>query len=318
MASRQTVSQTLADVMARRPALKTVLRAFEPLLSAQAELAGQLADDAHVAAFALAVQDEGRQTERARQGIALLAGIGFSGLGEAVRLCAERLLPLLNELEAMKPRQDALRAFFLQPSKTAELCEGVAEALVSGDEGGLGNLAQGRGLEPAVLHFVAGFVVAPVLRAVTSRLLDDDGQGPWDKQGMWKEGFCPVCGALPVIGWLDRSRLDEKNAFLVGGGGKKHLHCGLCGAAWQFRRNACPACGKEGNDVVEFLRESEAAHGERLDWCTGCRSYCPTVDLREREGDPHMDALALGMMHLDMVAARRKLRPLRRSFWNAF
>lgn len=318
MASRQTVSQTLSDVITWRPALKTVLRAFEPLLSAQAKLAGQLADDARVAAFALAVQDEGRQAGRVSQGIALLAGIGFAGLGEPMRFCAEELLPLLDELEAMKPHRDALRSFFLHPSESVALCEEVAEALVFGNEGGLGNLAQGRGLEPAVLHFAASFVLAPVLRAVTARLLDDDGQGPWDKQGMWKEGFCPVCGALPVIGWLDRSRLDEKNAFLVGGGGKKHLHCGLCGAAWKFRRNACPACGKEGNDVVEFLRESGAAHGERLDWCTGCRSYCPTVDLREREGEPHMDALALGMLHLDMVAARKKLRPLRRSFWNAF
>jgi len=42
------------------------------------------------------------------------------------------------------------------------------------------------------------------------------------------------------------------------------------------------------------------------------------VDLREREGIPHMDAMAMGMMHLDMVASHRKLRPLKPSFWNMF
>lgn len=29
-----------------------------------------------------------------------------------------------------------------------------------------------------------------------------------------------------------------------------------------------------------------------------CKSYCPIVDLREREGVPDMDVMALGMMHL--------------------
>ena len=31
---------------------------------------------------------------------------------------------------------------------------------------------------------------------------------------------------------------------------------------------------------------------------------------------PDFDALPLGLMHLDMVAARKKLRPLRVTFWN--
>ena len=70
--------------------------------------------------------------------------------------------------------------------------------------------------------------------------------------------------------------------------------------------------------MMEILRESSGARGERLDWCTQCKSYCPTVDLREREGIPHMDAMAMGMMHLDMVASHRKLRPLKPSFWNMF
>lgn len=69
---------------------------------------------------------------------------------------------------------------------------------------------------------------------------------------------------------------------------------------------------------MELLRESGPAHGERLDWCTKCKGYCPTVDLRERDTVPDPDALALGMLHLDMVASRKKLHPLRPSFWNTF
>ena len=127
-----------------------------------------------------------------------------------------------------------------------------------------------------------------------------------------------MCGALPTIGWMDKPTIDEKNAFLAGGGGKKHLHCGVCGADWKFRRGACPACGEEGSGVMELLRESSSAHGERLDWCTKCKSYCPAVDLREREFVPNLDALARAWHDAYMVAARKKLKPVRPSFWNMF
>ena len=135
---------------------------------------------------------------------------------------------------------------------------------------------------------------------------------------VWTQGYCPVCGSLPVIATLDKRVFDEKNAFLAGGGGKKRLHCGLCATSWTFRRSTCPSCGRQGNEVMEILRESEGANGERLDWCVHCKTYCPTVDLREREAVPDMDAMALGMLHLDMVASRRGLQPLRPSFWNMF
>jgi FdhE protein len=324
MAPRQTVSQTIADVIAWRPALGSVLKSFEPILSAQAEVGESLASSSQIAAFAVAAQGglpwDNMQAERCRSGIFLLAGADFSGLAEAVHTSANALLPLLAELEAVKPHLDALQVFFGKsaPAGTEDCREALLEALVSGNEAFLKKLAADNDLEPAILNFVAGFIVAPVLRAVTAQLQSEEQDGPWDKQGMWQEGFCPVCGALPVIAWLDKRHVDERNVYLVGGGGKKHLHCGLCGANWQFRRNVCPSCGKTGNDVMEFLRESGSAHGERVDWCTSCKGYCPTVDLRERESVPHLDALALGMLHLDMVAARKKLRPLRQSFWNSF
>ena len=169
-----------------------------------------------------------------------------------------------------------------------------------------------------MLAFVTGFVLSPVLHAMVANALPEDGEAPWDRDGAWQQGYCPVCGAFPTIAWLDKPMLDERNAYLAGGGGKKPLHCSQCGTGWKFLRGACPSCGKEASGTMEMLRETEAARGERLDWCTKCNTYCPTVDLREREAVPNLDALALGMMHLDMVAARKKLRPLRPSFWNMY
>ena len=323
--SRQSVAKTLEDVAARRPVLEPVLRAFEPLLTAQAQLAEDLAES--VRATGLRLPEV--QPEAIQQGLSLLAGMPLNGLAASLRSSAEKLLPLLAGLEAMAPHIAALEALLLAPVKkdskkkttakaTPDPRESLAEAMLSGNSEEETRLAEQYNLDPSVLLFAFGFVLAPVLRVLVAQSLPEEGEAPWDAGSQWKQGYCPVCGSFASIGWLDKPMLDEKNAYLAGGGGKKHLHCSLCGANWKFMRRVCPSCGEDGSGVMEMMRESEAAQGERLDWCTKCKSYCPTVDLREREGTPDLDALALGMMHLDMVAARKKLRPLKPSFWNTF
>ncbi len=320
-ASSQTASQTLTEVITWRPVLEPVLKAFEPVLSALPGLAAELADCLRASGLALPPW----RSERAGQGVSLLAGEPLTGIAASMRLAAKKLLPLLGEIDAMVPHMPALEAFFYMPANGAAERYGagdtrtaLAESLVSGNREAVARIAEQAGLDALVLEFTASFVVSSVLRALTAQAGSDAGQALWEEDDLWRQGYCPVCGALPSIGWLDKPAIDEKNAFLAGGGGKKHLHCGLCGADWKFRRGACPSCGQEGNGVIEILREDGVTHGERLDWCTKCKGYCPTVDLREREFAPDLDAAALGMLHLDIVAARRKLRPLRPSFWNMF
>lgn len=352
-ASRQTVEQTLADAIGWRPVLEPVLRAFEPLLAAQAQLTNELARNLRRAGTSLPEQS----TARAEQGVSLLAGEKLTGLAAPLRASAEKLLPLLGAMEALTPHMPALKAFFLlpeekntaeptsgpdnpkkgkaraknemepengsrestdNPERSANSPEALAEALISGNREAVTRIAKSNRLDPPVLEFVSGFVVSPVLRALVAQSLSGDEQPSWDVDGRWQKGYCPVCGALPVVSWLDKPAIDDKNAFLAGGGGKKHLYCGMCSANWTYRRGVCPSCEQEGNGVIEILRESDNAHGERLDWCTKCKSYCPTVDLREREFVPDLNAVAMGMMHLDMVAARKKLHPLKPSFWNMF
>lgn len=314
--SCQNVAQTMADIVARRPVLEPVLRAFEPLLAARVELSAGMGgmlrnSDVLLPEF---------QRERAGNGVPLLADMPLTGMAGAIRAAAETLLPLLATQQAITPHKAKLEAFFLQPVEkgAADSRDSLAEAVLSGSEEAFALVAEKSGVPPEALDFVAGFVLSPVLRALAGQIDQEGGEAPWDAEGIWRQGYCPVCGSFPSIAWLDRPSQDEKNSYLSGGGGKKHLHCTLCGSNWKFRRGACPSCGKEGDGVMEILHESSGAHGERLDWCTQCKSYCPTVDLRERDGIPDMDAMALGMMHLDMVASRRKLRPLKPSFWNMF
>lgn len=315
-ATRQNVAQTLEEVISWRPVLAPVLRSFEPLFTAQQDLVEVLAEKLKEQGVALPQN----QPERMDQGVSLLAEATFAGFAPAVRTSAEKMLPLLCRMDAVVPHKDALTDFFLKSDKAeTQSLEELVAAITSGNRTTIEGLAEKIAVEPLVLQFVSEFVVAPVLRALTSIVVSAGDEAPWEVGDVWRQGYCPVCGALPTMGWLDKPQIDEKNAFLAGGGGKKHLHCGTCGADWKFRRGACPACSEEGSGVIELLRESgKDAHGERLDWCTKCQSYCPAVDLREREFVPNLDALALGMMHLDMVAARRKLKPVKPSFWNMF
>lgn len=313
--SSQTVEQTLSDVSEWRPALEQLLRAFGPVLAAQADLATELAETLRAAGAALPEPKAGR----VGKGVSLLAGASLQGLAEPMRVSAEKLLPLLGGVEALAPHLPGLTAYFTRPAESgADERDNLASAIIAEDHEAVARIAEDNRLDPMILEFVSGFVVSAVLRAMVAQARPEDGEFFWDEGDAWRQGYCPVCGALPSIGWLDKPAVDEKNAFLAGGGGKKHLHCGQCGADWKFRRGACPSCEAEGTGVIEMLRESGIAHGERLDWCTKCNSYCPTVDLREREFVPNLDAAALGMMHLDMVATRKKLRPLRPSFWNMF
>ena len=305
-----TVSETLADIAARRPALSSVLEAFGPLLETRAALTAEVEG-----AVAAAVTLPAFSTERAAQGVPLMAGLPLYGLSAPLQTAARRLLPLLCAFELPARYKDALETLFFAEGSASEQ---VTEALVAGNTPDFRRLAEESGIQPEVLAFALDFIAVPVLRALARQALPAEGDAPWNGAAVWTQGYCPVCGSLPVIATLDKPVFDEKNAFLAGGGGKKRLHCGLCATSWAFRRSTCPSCGRQGNDVMEILRESEGANGERLEWCVHCKTYCPTVDLREREAVPDMDAMALGMMHLDMVASRKGLRPLRPSFWNMF
>lgn len=304
--SRQSVSETLAGIAEHRPVLAPVLNAFAPLLEARSALPEKLSPMLEESGFVLPPW----QPERAQQGAPLLAGASLNGLFPLVRESADTLLPLLEALPGMNGYADALSSFF----QKEEPCMRAADTLLTGHETALAEAAERIQVPPAVLLFALEVVVGPVLHALAAKY-----DAPWDERpSSWMQGFCPVCGSFPSIAYLDKRVFDEKNAFLAGGGGKKHLHCALCGTEWHFRRGACPSCGKEGSGVMEFLRESEGSRGERIDWCTKCRSYCPTVDLRERDGTPDMDAMALGMMHMDIVASQKGLIPLKPSFWNQF
>lgn len=131
---RQTVAQTLEEVITWRPVLAPVLRSFEPLLTAQEELGGAVAECLKKEGVSLPQA----QPQRMEQGVSMLAGASFSGVAPAVRICAEKLLPMLCRMDAVVPHKARLTDFFLKSDGAEDQrAEELVCAAASGDRDAL-------------------------------------------------------------------------------------------------------------------------------------------------------------------------------------
>lgn len=296
----QSVAETLGRTCKIRPSLRPYLDAFEPLFTQRRATAAKLAPLLAEAGITLT----GKPAEKP-----LLAERQPGALAPFIRMAAEDLLPPLLAQKALAGQKDALESLFLRPEYSQDQ-ERLVGAMLQESPAALIRIAEKYGLEPQVLKFASEFIVSAVLRGLAA----NSGNGLFPD---WRKSECPICGMPPTIAWLSKRPISEGNAFLVDGGGRKHLHCGMCGSDWYFVRGVCPGCGSQGEEAMQILGEEDKRH-ERIDWCKNCQTYLPLVDLREMADTPDMDAMALAMMHLDIAAAERELLPLKPSFWNMF
>lgn len=295
----QSVSQTIAGACKIRPVLKPFLESFEPLLTQRKLSAEKLAP---------LLEEAGFKADWSLKGQPLLQKDLPSGLGKFVQMAALDMLPLLQTMEACKPCASALASLFLADENEFDR-ESLIGAMLASTPEKLNGIANKYDMAPEILAFASEFIVSAVLRALTA--LNGSDFSAWNKS------VCPVCGFPPIIAWLGKRPQPEANEFLTDGGGKKYLYCGMCGTDWHFIRGICPSCGTQGQDAMQIYGEEDRRH-ERIDWCKKCHAYLPQIDLRELIDKPDMDAMALCLMHLDVVASEKELVPLKPSFWNMF
>lgn len=309
----QSAEQTLEDISRRRPALVSVLQAFSPILQKQEELGALAAKECVATKRTLSTENH-----RFGQGVSLLASADLPDLSDIITRTAREFEGPLAAIPRLTGKTAALTPLFLDLAKDKQ--QSLFSAIIENAPEKLEALVpDDLDLLEAMLY--AGFVVASTLHGLRSASFpqhDDASDRPWDTNNAWQQGYCPFCGSYPIIAWLDRGKVDERNTYLLPGGGRKHLHCGVCGANWRFLRLSCPACGTQKSKQIEILSEENDKFGESLDWCTTCKAYCPTVDIRDRIALPNMEAQALGMLHLELIAWEKELHPLRASFWNTF
>jgi FdhE protein len=104
-----------------------------------------------------------------------------------------------------------------------------------------------------------------------------------------QRGFCPCCGAAPVVGVITASGRTP---------GVRYLHCSLCSTAWNHVRTVCIHCGEAGKLAQESIEGAPAL--ARAETCGLCGTYSKLLDARI---DPRLDPVAddLASLGLDML-----------------
>ncbi len=138
----------------------------------------------------------------------------------------------------------------------------------------------------ALNMFIVTNAIKIILNIVADRFRDsiDDSQ--------WLHGYCPMCGALPLM-----ARLQKED-------GKRLLHCSMCSAQWPFVRIKCIYCGTEDqNDLRFFWADDSSPY--RVDVCDECKGYIKTVDERKIQGDMELNHFIedINTAYLDILAA---------------
>ncbi|MCR4666808.1 MAG: formate dehydrogenase accessory protein FdhE [Desulfovibrio sp.] len=310
MPSTKTPAETLTDIVKRRPALRSILEAFAPIYEEQEKQTERLVPVMKEKGLSLPVINP----SRFNLGVSLLTEKNLPHFGPLLSDVASGMAAVLRTLPQFNGHTDGFDALFRELSVDDE--EKLINACTKNDPSIVQELAKSHNMPLPNLMFAVEMIVPVLFRALRRRSLKDST--PWDENNMWQQGYCPVCGSYPTIAWLDKPVVDERNTYLSEGGGRKHLHCGVCGANWRFLRLGCPFCSVSKSKQLEMFSEEKNPYGESVDFCSDCHCYYPTVDLRERTELPNLDAQALGMMHLDIIAREKELTPLRHSFWNTF
>ena len=239
-------------------------------------------------------------------GVPVFAEVDLTPWGDAFTQSADCLLPVLSEVLQLEP--ETYRKMQTHLEKTENLL-GLAQARIEGNQKHFESITERFGITPTtLLPYIAEAISGPVFCAIADTLGDSLSSLSWG------HGHCPVCGSSPSI-----SQLCPKDAtaseYLVGGGGKKYLHCSLCGHDWHYKRNACAACGNEDSETREILFQDGVKH-ERIEVCHKCGKYMLNVDMREYASLPHLDTMQMGLIHLDILAHERLLSPVSPTLWN--
>lgn len=145
------------------------------------------------------------------------------------------------------------------------------------------------GVDPELLAFVLFSSLAPFYICLAEAVAERTDFG------LWREGYCPVCGRKPGM-----AKLREKD-------GARILECWLCHARWQFPRLQCPFCGNRDFDRLRFFYTNEYP-GRRVQLCERCRNYLKTVVVKEIGRDVVLELENIFTADLDYLARREGYR----------
>lgn len=296
--AQKIVTTTLQSIRKRVPAYNELADRFGPLFVEKAKLRDGL--------MAHGLRTPPIDQNRIAAGVSILVDEDLSPWVEDMKMAAITMMPVLRETLSLDEKvAERLLRHFSSPDNLT----GLAQARIEGNWKHFENTSVELDIDqPTTLLYISETVFAPVLSAMV------DSMGESLSGLAWDHGYCPVCGSAPSISYLSPKEVTDLDQ-LVGGGGKKFLHCSLCGHDWRFQRNACVSCGNDENDTREVFYIDDVKF-ERIEACHRCGKYMLNIDMRECDPYPHLDTIQMGLIHLDIFAHQKELIPVSPTLWN--
>jgi len=165
----------------------------------------------------------------------------------------------------------------------------LALAAVRQDGAAIGRAAHASASDPGVLETVVNLAVWPLLQACGREL---QGRIP----AGWAQGYCPVCGAWPVLAelrGLERARC---------------LRCGRCGADWQRPWLACVYCDERDHERLGSLVVAGRLEGRMVETCVSCHGHLKSHSTLLALAPPELLVADLATVELDLAAWERGFR----------
>jgi FdhE protein len=192
-------------------------------------------------------------TQAQQPAVPLLAGATLTLPSGSVRRLFERLIRIASRIAT--PEMSSLKATLHADIEIAPLFA----ASLGEDRDRMKEVAAVPGADVDALHAIVALLPVPFLQACNRR---------WASAipVSWVEGYCPVCGSLPVFAEV---RGIERN---------RYFRCGRCGAEWHARALYCPYCAMSDHDELVALVPQKAGSNAVIDACRRCLGYVKTFN----------------------------------------
>lgn len=159
-------------------------------------------------------------------------------------------------------------------------------AILNSDGAALEELAELLNVPGPELSFFGYVSMVPSIQAGAEQL-----EAYLTEQQDLKKGYCPICGNLPNMAFLDQD-------------GRRHLKCAFCCHQWGVKRLGCVFCENNDKDMQHYFFSDEEKE-YRVNLCDNCHTYIKMVDLRQMDRKFYPNLELVSTLHLDMKAREK-------------
>src|SRR5438034_702178 len=172
----------------------------------------------------------------------------------------------------------------------------LLEAAVNQDDASIDALARAAGTDTQAIRVVGQMAALPLLHACAQAWA---GAVP----PTWWEGYCPLCGAWPVV--AEYAGLERK----------RQLRCGRCGTAWAIPWLRCVFCDETNHEQLGFLTPEGPEQMRKVEVCESCSSGPSPLTPSRTRSRPGCRSSASPPAGARAVCAQWRCRSSRNGAW---